>query len=103
MKKFFEIIIVLGVLTGTFFALHTRVPWLDYFDGTIVDREERSVATVTRKGHAQDISEYFLDIETDSGRKVKMQVDQLLYFRSRNSMRVTKRPFSSRVDLSLRE
>ncbi|HUU03884.1 MAG TPA: hypothetical protein VM425_20785 [Myxococcota bacterium] len=100
MKKIFKIIIVLGVLTGAFFALHTRVLWLDYFDGTIVDKEERSVATVTRKGHAQDISEYFLDIETDSGRKVKMQVDQLLYYRSRNSMRVRKRPFSSRADLS---
>jgi len=100
MKRFFKIIIVLGVLTGAFLALHTRVPWLDYFDGTIVDKEERSVATVTRKGHAQDISEYFIEIETDSGRKVKMQVDQLLYFRSRNKMRVSKGPFTSRVDLS---
>jgi hypothetical protein len=100
MKKFLKIVIVIGVLAGAFFTLHTRIMWLDYFDGTIVDRQEKSVATVTRRGHAQNISEFFLTIETDSGRTVVVEVDQLLYFRSRTKMRVSKRPFSSQVDLN---
>lgn len=99
MKRIYKIVVVLAVVAGAFFALHTRIGWLDYFTGTIVNKAEKSVATVTRKGHAQDISEYFFDIETDSGRKVRMQVLQIQYFRARVNMRVTKAPFSSRVEL----
>ena len=99
MKRIYKIVVILAVAAGAFFLLHAHVIWLDYFNGTIVNKAEKTVATVTKKGHAQDISEYFLDIETDSGRKVRIQVPQLQYFSSQVNMRVTKAPFSSHVEL----
>ncbi len=99
MKKLLSIIVVVGLLVGAFFMLRTRIVWLDYFNGTIIERSEDEVATV-KVDQTQTISSYFFEIETDDGRIVKVQVDQLQYFRAREGARVTKSPFTSSVLLA---
>ena len=91
-------LILAAALVGAFFLLRTQVPWLDYFEGTIVERVDKLVPTVIDR-HAQDISEYYLSIDTDDGRQVTVQVEQLLFFESREGMRVSKSPFSLAVRL----
>lgn len=98
MKKILTMLVVAGLLVGAFFLLHKQILWLDFFDGTIRERIEDQVATVSKAGN-QSISYYFFAIETDDGRLVQAPVDQLVYFRAREGMRVSKPPFSPAVSL----
>ena len=99
MKRLLSIIIVAGLLVGAYFLLRTSIVWLDDFDGTIIERLEDEVATVSEH-QTQTISTYFFEIETDDGRTVKVQVDQLQYFRASEGARVIKSPFTSSVVLA---
>lgn len=92
-------LILAAALVGAFFLLRTQVLWLDYFDGTIVERVDKLVPTVIDR-HAQELSEYFLVIDTDDGRQVTVLVEQLVFFKSREGMRVCKSPFTQDVRLS---
>ena len=92
-------LILAAALVGAFFLLRTKVLWLDYFDGTIIERVDKLVPTVIDR-HAQELSEYFLVIDTDDGRQVTVQVEQLLFFESREGTRVCKSPFTQDVRLS---
>jgi len=56
------------------------------------------VATVG-KDIGQKISRYYLEVQTDSGRLVRVPVEQLTYFDADEGMRVHKAPFTSSVDL----
>lgn len=97
-----SIVKILGaaaLVVAAYFLLRTRVLWLDYFEGTITDRIEESIPTVTRRT-TQEISEYFLVVATDDGRELTVPVDQLTYFRARAGMRVAKDPFSADLDLA---
>jgi hypothetical protein len=99
MKRVIFWLAIAGLLVGGFFLLHKQVLWLDYFDGTLVKRIEDQVATVRKVGN-QTISNYSFAIETDDGREVLAPVDQLVYFRAREGMRVHKSPFSSTIELA---
>ncbi|MBW1807896.1 MAG: hypothetical protein JRJ19_06405 [Deltaproteobacteria bacterium] len=99
MKRLLKIIILLAILAGAYFGLRPHILWLDYFDGTITEKVEKSVPTVMDKKHAQDISEYSFIVATDDGRELKVLVKQLQYFRSRPQMRVKKGPFTSDIQL----
>lgn len=91
-------LVAAAVLVGAFFLLRTQVLWLDFFEGTIVERVDKLVPTVIDR-HAQDISEYYLVIDTDDGRQVTVQVEQLFFFESREGMRVGKSPFTLAIRL----
>ena len=91
-------LIVAALLVGAFFLLRTQVVWLDYFDGTITERIDKPVPTVIDR-RAQEISEYSLVVATDDGRQVTVPVEQLVYFQSREGMRIKKAPFTSDVTL----
>ena len=92
-------LILAAALVGAFFLLRTQVLWLDYFNGTIVERVDKLVPTVIDR-HVQELSEYFLVIDTDDGRQVTVLVEQLFFFESREGMRVSKSPFTLAVRLS---
>jgi hypothetical protein len=99
MKWIIKAAIFAAVLVCAFFLLRTRILWLDYFDGTILKRVEKSTPTVSER-YSQEISEFFFEIMTDDEREITVEVDQLLYFRARKGMRVEKGPFSLKVDLT---
>ena len=98
MKWAIKAAIIAAVLVGAFFLLRTRILWLDYFEGTILERVEKSTPTVSER-YAQEISEFFFQIKTDDDRELTVEVDQLLYFRARKGMRVEKGPFSLKIGL----
>jgi hypothetical protein len=98
MRRVLTPLILAALLVGAFFLLRTRVLWLDYFEGTVVERIDKLVPTIIDR-HAQDISEYYLVVDTDDGRQVTVQVEQLLFFESREGMRVCKSPFTLEVHL----
>lgn len=91
-------LVVVAVLVGAYFLVRKDVTWLDYFDGTITERIDKLVPTVIDR-HAQEISEYFLVIDTDDGRQVTVLVEQLVFFRAREGMRIKKSPFTLEVQL----
>ena len=91
-------LILAAVLVGAFFLLRTHVTWLDYFEGTIVERIDKLVPTVIDR-RAQEISEYFLVVDTDDGRQVTIPVEQLVFFQAREGMRIKKSPFTRAVSL----
>lgn len=97
-KIFIKLFVVLVMGVVAFFLLQHHVLWLDSFEGTIQERIEDQVPTVTTKV-AQEISYYYFRIQTDDGRDLKVAVNQLLYFRARQGMRVSKSPFSASVSL----
>jgi hypothetical protein len=99
MKRLLKIIILLAVLAGAYIGLRPRILWLDYFDGTITDKVVTTIPTVLDKKHAQHLSDYFFIVVTDDDRELKVQVEQLQYFRARPQMRVSKKPFSANIEL----
>jgi len=99
LRKAIKLLVFLAIVVGGYFLLRPHVLWLDSFEGEIVARVEKSVPTVIDKRHAQNISEYYFDILTDDGREMTVPVDQLTYFKARASMRIVKRPFSSKISL----
>ena len=98
MKKLLSLVVVCALLAGGYLLLRPRVVWLDFFEGTIVAKIEDEVATVG-KSIGQRISKYYLDIKTDSGRQVRVPVEQLTYFDSDEGMRVHKGPFTTSIEL----
>lgn len=98
MKWVIKAAILAAVLVCAFFLLRTKILWLDYFDGTILKKVEKSTPTVSER-YAQEISYFFFEIGTDDERQVTVKVDQLLYFRAREGMRVEKGPFSLKISL----
>jgi hypothetical protein len=92
-------LILLVGLAGGYFLLKPHVVWLDTFEGTILTKVEKEVPTVIDKKHAQIITEYFFVVETEGNRELTVQVDQLLYFRAREGMQVSKAPFTNRIEL----
>ena len=99
MRSLVKVLILLAGLAGGYFLLKPHVVWLDTFEGIIQDKVDKEVPTVVDKKYAQNITQYYLVIETDDDREVTVEVDQLLYFRSRTSMRVSKAPFTSQIEL----
>ncbi len=97
-KIFIKLLVLTAIGVGSFFILQHHVLWLDSFDGTIQQRIEDQVPTVSTQ-IAQEISYYYFKIQTDDGREIVVAVDQLMYFRARPGMRVSKHPFSSSVTL----
>ena len=91
-------LILVVVIVGAFFLLRKHITWLDYFEGTIAERIDKLVPTVIDR-RAQEISEYYLVVDTDDGRQVTVLVEQLLFFRAREGMRVKKSPFTLEVQL----
>jgi hypothetical protein len=98
LRRILTPLIVAAILVGAFFLLRTQIVWLDYFDGTITERIDKLMPTVIDR-RAQEISEYFLVVATDDGRQVKVPVEQLVYFQSREGMRIRKSPFTGNVTL----
>jgi hypothetical protein len=98
LRRILTPLIVTAVLVGAYFLVRKQVTWLDYFEGTIVERIDKLVPTVIDR-RAQEISEYYLVVDTDDGRQVTVLVEQLLFFRSREGMRVKKSPFTLEVRL----
>lgn len=98
MRTLVKLLVAAVVVMAAYFLLRTRILWLDYFEGSITERVEDSRPTVTKK-YTQEISEYFLVVETDDGREVTVPVEQITYFRARPGMRVTKDPFTSDLEL----
>ncbi len=97
-KTFIKLLVFTAIAVAAFFLLRHHVLWLDSFEGTIQERIEDQVPTVT-KDVGQEISYYYFRIQTDEGRDLVVPVKQLLYFRARPGMRVTKSSFSSSVSL----
>ena len=99
MKWAIKAVVIAAVLVGAFFLLRTRILWLDYFDGTVVKKVEKVLPTVLDH-HTQEISTFYFEIVTDDDdRELTVEVDQLLYFRARKGMRVTKESFSLKIRL----
>jgi hypothetical protein len=87
-----------AVLVGAFFLLRKHVTWLDYFEGTITERQEQQTSALVDRRYTE-ISEYFLVVNTDDGRQVTVPVEQLVYFEAREGMRIKKSPFTRDVQL----
>lgn len=98
MKKLISSLVVGGLLVAAYFLLRSHVVWLDGFDGTVLVKIETEVPTVGKDG-GRKISRYALDVETDSGRLVRVPVDQLTYFDAGEGVRVHKTPFSSDLEI----
>jgi uncharacterized membrane protein len=99
LRRLLTPLVVAALLVAAFFLLRKQVLWLDYFEGTITERIDKLVPTVIDR-HAQEISEYYLVVDTDDGRQVTVLVEQLFFFRAREGMRVRKSPFTLEVQLS---
>jgi len=98
MKWAIKAVVLVAILAAAYFLLRHKVLWLDSFDATIVKKLEKALPTVVDQ-HAQEISSFYYEIETDDNRHLTVEVDQLQYFRSREGMRVVKEPFSLDVRL----
>jgi len=96
LKRILTPLIAAALLVGAYFLVRKQVTWLDYFEGTIAERIDKLVPTVIDR-RAQEISEYFFVVDTDDGRQVTVPVEQLLFFRAREGMRVKKSPFTLKV------
>ncbi|RME25274.1 MAG: hypothetical protein D6806_08135 [Deltaproteobacteria bacterium] len=87
---------ILAVLAaGAYFLLRHQVFWLDSFEGQIKDKYSRDIPTVSEHRVTQEITYYYLVIQTQDGREVEAEVPQDLYFRARVGMKVRKNPFGS--------
>lgn len=91
-------LILAAVLVGAFFLLRRHVTWLDYFEGTVTERQDQQTSAVIDRRYTE-ISEYFLVVDTDDGRQVTVPVEQLVYFEAREGMRIKKSPFTRDVRL----
>lgn len=92
-------LIFVVVVVGAFFLLRKHVTWLDYFEGTVTERQDLQTSTLIERRHTE-ISEYFLVVDTDDGRQVTVPVEQLVYFEAREGMRIKKSPFTHEVRLN---
>jgi hypothetical protein len=92
-------LILAVVVVGAFFLLRKHVVWLDYFEGTISERQDRQTSAVVDRRYTE-ISEYYLVVDTDDGRQVTVPVEQLVYFEAREGMRIKKSPFTRDVHLN---
>jgi uncharacterized protein YxeA len=99
MKKIISLVVIAAIAVGAYFLLRHRVLWLDSFTGVIEERVEDEVATSRTDGVGQKQSYYFFEVLTDDERQVRVEVDQLQYFRARSGMRVAKRPFTGAIEL----
>jgi hypothetical protein len=98
MRRVLSPLILAAVLVGAFFLLRKHVTWLDYFEGTITERQDQQTSALVERRYTE-ISEYFLVVDTDDGRQVTVPVEQLVYFEAREGMRVKKSPFTRDVQL----
>jgi hypothetical protein len=99
MRAVIKVAVVAGLLVGFYLLFRTKILWLDSFEGTITERLEEKTPTVIDDKLTQNLSRFYLQIRTDDGRDVRVEVDQLEYFRSRRGMRVSKAPFGVSVEV----
>ncbi|MBN2497515.1 MAG: hypothetical protein JXR96_23180 [Deltaproteobacteria bacterium] len=98
MRRLLPALVVLACLIVTYFVLRPRVLWLDSFEGVVVSRAESPV-TIVESSQTAHTSTYHLEVETDGGRRIRVEVDSLLYFQARRGCRVSKPPFSQKLHL----
>jgi len=98
-RKVLTPLIFVVVVAGAFFLLRKHVTWLDYFEGTVTERLDQQTSALVERRYTE-ISEYYLVIDTDDGRRVTVPVEQLVYFEARAGMRIKKSPFTQNVQLN---